>query len=92
MKTRRLQLGEASSTVIAIIVIVAVIVVVYIIVNVANDYESGGTGNPANPEQAACFTKCTWFTEKNCENGRNRGVCFPTWGCGDGIGAHICEK
>lgn len=89
MKIRRFQRGVAAVP--WIIGAAVVVVVVWVVVNAANEAETGGTGDPAGPV-AACFTKCTWFREKNCENGRDIGWCFPTWGCSDGIGAHRCEN
>ena len=76
-----------SKTFISIIVAVVVIVGIFVIVNVANDMEGGGTGTAGT---RTCSTRCTWFTEKRCEDGATIGACFPSWGCGDGLGLHTC--
>lgn len=70
-----------------ILIGIAILIVVIIVVNVANDFESGGDGTATNP---ICSTKCTWLREKNCETNEAIGWCFPSWGCGDGIGQHPC--
>ncbi|MHB1187559.1 hypothetical protein [Thiobacillus sp.] len=94
MKSINLQRGVTGAEfALGIGAVIVVALIVGVIVSVANEFESGGTGDPADPfTQGACSTKCTWLREKNCENNRDIGWCFPTWGCGDEVGLHRCEN
>ncbi len=73
----------ASGAIVIILVVVAIIVI-----NIANDAESDASPRDRN----ICFTKCVWLQEHECGSNRRLGWCFPTWGCGDGIGAHTCGE
>jgi hypothetical protein len=75
----------------AMVALGVITVIIVVVVNVANDFSSGGIGGETAAD-SVCSTKCTWFRAKNCENDRDVGLCMPTWGCGDGFGAHQCEN
>jgi hypothetical protein len=79
-----------SAAAIGGLIVVVALIGVFVIVNVANEFETGGTRAGPGVTQQTCSTKCTWFREKRCEDGQDIGWCFPTWGCGDGVGIHTC--
>lgn len=62
---------------IAWIILAALVVIAIIAVNVANDNETDQSGDQ-------CWTKCSWFTERVCGTNEKIGLCFFSWGCGDG--------
>ena len=78
--------------IVAIIIVAGALLITFVVVNIANEFESGGDGSTSDILDSTCYTKCTWFTEKNCENNEFVSFCFGMWGCGDGWGRHVCVE
>ena len=69
--------------------VVIFVVLAFIIVSAKSE---GSSQPPTNAEIRTCFTKCAWFTEKNCENGAVQGACFFPRECDKQLGRHPCEQ
>ena len=73
---------------------------VFLIIAVALAYAAASTGSlassnasgtdvPGEPSRT-CYTKCGFFMEFRCEDGKLIGACFPFWPCNAGRGPHQC--
>jgi hypothetical protein len=73
------------------VAVIVAVVVVFVAGSAGSVGTSGGGGSvPASP--STCFTKCGFFMEFRCEDGKLIGVCFPFWPCNAEIGAHQCVR
>jgi len=73
------------------IVVIIVVVVVFVAGSAGSLASSpqSGTNVPGEPPQT-CYTRCGFFMEFRCEDGKLIGACFPFWPCNAGWGPHRC--
>ena len=73
------------------VVLIVVVVVAYIAASAGSLASSSGSGTevPGEPPRT-CYTKCGFFMEFRCEDGKLIGACFPFWPCNAGWGPHKC--
>jgi hypothetical protein len=70
------------------VVLIIVVVAIYV-AGSAGSLGTSGTEVPGEPPRT-CFTKCGFFMEFRCEDGKLIGACFPFWWCSAGVGPHQC--
>lgn len=72
-----------------VLIIVAVVVFIAGSAGSLGSSNASGTEVPGEPPRT-CYTKCGFFMEFRCEDGKLIGACFPFWPCNAGVGPHQC--
>lgn len=71
-------------------VVALIVIAVIFVAGSAGSLGTSGGAVPGLSEPSPCFTKCGFFMEFRCEDGKLIGACFPFWPCSALIGPHQC--